>query len=91
MDMNYFEHVAEQYPPDLRERKYEYWARLKRANEDYRQNNKHNSFQEEKEQFERWMAEQWGLNIQIEADGYSPYYTVKDEKKYLLFVLKYAK
>ena len=95
--MNIFEHIVEQYPADLRKTKYEYWARLKRANEDFRSNkpprvmNGYTDFMAEKRAFEQWMLDQWGLEVVVEQDGYSPYYTVIDEKKYLLFLMKYGK
>lgn len=89
--MTLFEHIVDQYPPKLKKKKYEYWRMLKQANEDYRLNNQHNTFQEEKEQFEKWMRNHWGIIVEVEADGYTPYYTVLDEKKYLLFVIKYGK
>lgn len=93
---SFFEHVVEQYPPELKRRKYEYWTRLKRANEDFRAQhvprvvNGYTDFLAEKRAFEQWMFNQWGLEIMVEQDGYSPYYTVKDEHKYLLFCVKYA-
>jgi hypothetical protein len=89
--MTLFEHIVEQYPPALKKKKYEYWTMLKRANEDYRLHNSYGTFQEEKEKFEKWMKDQWGMIVEVEADGYTPYYTVLDEQKYLLFVIKYGK
>jgi hypothetical protein len=94
--MTFFEHIVEQYPADLRKTKYEYWARLKRANEDFRSNNSPRvvngltDFNAEKRAFEQWMLDQWGLEVVVEQDGYSPYYKIEDEKKYLLFVMKYG-
>jgi hypothetical protein len=86
----FFEHVVDQYPPEIRKEKYEYWAMLKQANEEYRQHNEHESFEDEKICFEQWMKDRWGVIVGIESDGYSPYYTVEDENKYLLFCIKYA-
>jgi hypothetical protein len=92
----FFEHVVEQYPPELKRQKYEYWTRLKRANEDFRAryvprvDNVYTDFLAEKRAFEQWMLDQWGLDVVVEQDGYSPYYTVRDEQKYLLFVLRYS-
>jgi hypothetical protein len=96
MMSSFFEHIVEQYPADLRKTKYEYWSRLKRANEDFRDNrppcvmNGYTDFMAEKRAFEQWMFDQWGLEVVVEQDGYSPYYTVKDEQKYLLFCMKYV-
>lgn len=91
-----FEHVVDQYPQSLREKKYQYWRMLRAANEDFRAShvprvvNGLSDFLVEKAAFERWMLDQWGLEVVVEQDGYSPYYTVRDEQKYLLFCLKYA-
>jgi len=85
-----FEHIADQYPPELRRKKYQYWAMLKRANEEYRQDNHHPSFSEEKAGFEQWMRDQWGVAVAVEENGYTPYYTVVDQRKYLLFEIKYG-
>lgn len=92
----FFEHVVEQYPAELKKKKYEYWRMLARANEDFRAShvprvvNGLSDFLAEKAAFERWMLDQWGLEVVVEQDGYSPYYTVRDEQKYLLFCIKYA-
>jgi len=85
-----FSHIADQYPPELRRKKYQYWQRLTRANEDYRREYDHkNDFAEEKIDFGRWMRDQWGLKIDMETEGITPYYTIVDEQKYLLFLIKY--
>ena len=92
----FFEHVLEQYPPELKRQKYEYWTRLKQANEDFRAShtprvvNGYTDFLAEKRAFEQWMLDQWGLEVVVEQDGYSPYYRVIDERKNLLFELKYS-
>lgn len=70
--------------------KYEYWQMLKCANEEYRQLYSHHSFEEEKAGFEFWTQDQWGLDVSVEADGHTPYYTVKNENKYLLFQLMFS-
>ena len=91
-----FEHVVDQYPQSLREKKYHYRRMLRAANEYAdgshvpRVVNGLSDFLAEKAAFERWMLDQWGLEVVVEQDGYSPYYTVRDEQKYLLFCLKYA-
>jgi hypothetical protein len=91
-----FQHVVDQYPQSLREKKYQYWRMLRAANEDFRAVhvprvvNGYTDFLAEKAAFEQWMLDQWGLEICVEQDGYSPYYTVRDEQKYLLFCIKYA-
>jgi hypothetical protein len=92
----FFEHVVEQYPPELRQQKYQYWRMLRAANEDFRVQhvprvvNGYTDFLAEKRAFEQWMLAQWGLEVVVDQDGYSPYYRVVDQQKYLLFELKYA-
>jgi hypothetical protein len=89
--MNYlFSHIADQYPPEIRKKKYQYWDRLVRANEDYRREHDHGEdFEGEKISFYQWMRDQWGLEIDTESADITPYYTVVDEHKYLLFIIKY--
>lgn len=82
----FFEHVVEQYPPDIRKKKYEYWQMLRWANLDYSKE----TGDATPEGFCKWMLEQWGLEVGVESGGYSPYYIVKNENRYLLFQLKYA-
>lgn len=85
-----FEHVVEQYPPEIRMNKYTYWSRLRSANADYRATHSNKDTEEEKLAFQKWMLDQWGLRVGIELEGYSPYFEILDEKKYMLFLLKYA-
>ena len=92
----FFEHVVEQYPPELKKRKYQYLRQIAQANADFRAQhvprvvNGYSDFLAEKRAFEQWMREQWGLEVVVDQDGYGPYYTVVDEQKHLLFELKYA-
>ena len=85
MVKSFFEHVAEQYPNEIKRSKYEYWRKLKRAHIDFESD----SVKTEGE-FVEWMRERWGLAIEMIDGGYSPYYNIVDEKKYLLFTLKYG-
>ena len=85
-----FSHIADQYPPEIRKKKYQYWQRLTRANEEYRREHDHGGdFEGEKISFYQWMQDQWGLKIDVESEGITPYYTVVDEQKHLLFLMKY--
>ena len=92
----FFEHVVEQYPPEFKKKKHEYWCQIALANADFRENrppcrvNGIKDFSDELRAFEQWMREQWGLDMTIGQDGPSPYYIVVDEQKFLLFCLKYA-
>jgi hypothetical protein len=85
-----FPHIADQYPPEIRRQKYQYWQRLIQANKDYRDQHDHGKDSEgEKAGFEQWMRDQWGLEIGMASEGITPYYIVVDQNKYLLFLLKY--
>jgi hypothetical protein len=88
--MKFFEHVAEQYPPELKKKKYEYWNKLRDANADFRRDNHFDDHKDELLKFQQWMLDQWGMRIGTESQGYSPYFEIVDERKYLLFELKYA-
>jgi len=90
MVMNIFEHIVEQYPPEVKKKKYEYWMKLRNANADYRRQHQHDNIKEEQEGFQQWMRDQWGLEVGLESQGYTPYFQVLDERKYLLFELKYV-
>jgi hypothetical protein len=86
MVKDFFSHVVDQYPDELRVAKYGYWQKLRRAHQDYDQESKDQSV----DGFCRWMQDRWGLAIEIVDGGYSPYYNIVDEHKYLLFKIKYG-
>lgn len=82
----FFEHVVDQYPPDIRKKKYEYWQKLRWANLDYSKE----TGDATPEGFCKWMLDRWGIEVGHESAGYSPWHRIVDEKKHLLFELKYA-
>jgi hypothetical protein len=86
MVKSFFEHVADQYPPEIRAKKYEYWQKLRLAQHDYAKSTGNPSTDD----FCKWMQDRWGLAIEIVDGGYSPYYNIIDENKYLLFKIKYG-
>jgi hypothetical protein len=86
MVKDFFSHVVEQYPQDLRRSKYEYWQKLRTANHDYARE----SGDPSPEGFQHWMRDRWGLTVEMIDGGWSPYYNIVDEKKYLLFKIKYG-
>lgn len=67
---------------NLKRKRDEHWARLRRAwvecPSDYRQ------------RYE-WLEEKWGLRVHLSVDGMiTDDYTVVDEKKYLIYLLKFG-
>ena len=88
--ISFFEHIVEQYPANIKEKKYEYWTKLRNANVDYRKIHSSDNVRDEPMKFQQWMLDQWGLKIGLESQGYSPYFEIVDERKYLLFELKYS-
>lgn len=77
-------------PPDLREKKYDHWQRLARANADYRKAHDHSDHQAELEGFLAWMQAQWGIDLDTGILGYTAYYRVVDHNKHLLFQIRYG-
>ena len=61
-----------------------WWDILRRAEVDYRATGG------EKANFQFWITEHYGLRIYYDYDDILPNHDVIDEKKYLLFKLKYA-
>ena len=60
-----------------------WWELLQRAELDYRATGL------PKADFQFWLTDNWGLKIYYDYDGILPNHDVVDEKKYLLFKLKY--
>lgn len=65
--------------------KYNYWMRIRRANRDFTKESGIHSLPP----FIQWMKDQWGIEINYEMGSYTAFYTVLDEQKYILFLLKY--
>jgi len=82
---SFVEHVYDQYPPKLRMEKYEFWRILKRCHNDYNNLRSTDSI----EDFSKYMNDQYGIQIEIVDGNIGPYYNIKDEKKYMLFLLKF--
>lgn len=66
---------------NLKRRRDEHWARLRRAwtecPSDYMQRY-------------QWLEEKWGLRVHMADDMITDEYTVVDEKKYLMYLLKFG-
>ena len=68
----------------LRKQRDQYWQRLKRASTAHDQLNIDRSF-------EQWLKEQWGVCLELTTDGMiTDEYYIVNEKKYLLYLLKFG-
>lgn len=65
---------------EQRRRRNDHWARLKRARVDC--NDTHN--------YPKWLEDTWGIKVHMNAGMITDDYTVVDEKKYTLYLLKYV-
>jgi hypothetical protein len=75
----------------LRNKRDQYWAMLRRAREDFKKIVSPKKYGPDPYAFSHYLQDIYG--IRPELDGYSNYtgdYTILDEKKYLLFLLKYG-
>jgi hypothetical protein len=72
------------------EDRYRYWLGLKKANFDFRKTYPYDDLEEEKKHFQKWMLEVWGISIGWESQGYTGNFEIKDQRKFLLFELKYG-
>lgn len=66
---------------EQRQKRNEHWARLKRARLDCDGISGN---------YPKWLEEQYGLRIHIVDKMITDNYTVVDEKKYLIYLLKYS-
>ena len=71
--------------------KYRYWSMLRGAYQDYHRAQEGTKIRLPMQQnFISWMLEQWGIKVHTDPLGYTEYFDIADEHKYLLFELKYA-
>ena len=70
---------------DFRKRRWDYWAALKLVRKEYmEQNREFDAFD-----FEDYLAGQYGLKMNIVSGNITDGYEIVDEKKYLIFLLKF--
>ncbi len=70
---------------DFRKRRWDYWAALKLVRKEYmEQNREFDAFD-----FEDYLAGQYGLKMNIVGGNITDGYEIVDEKKYLIFLLKF--
>ena len=71
--------------------KYRYWSLLRRAYQDFHKAQEATKIRLPiQHDFVSWMAEHWGIRVHLNPMGYTEYFDIADEHKYLLFELKYA-
>ena len=71
--------------------KYRYWSMLRGAYQDYYRAQEGIKIRlPMQHDFVSWMLEQWGVKVHTDPLGYTEYFDIADEHKYLLFELKYA-
>lgn len=65
-----------------------YWSALRRAHAEFHKQHQGQS-EPESESFIRWMLNSCGVKVLYNGPGISGDYEIVDEKKYLLFLMKY--
>jgi hypothetical protein len=70
---------------DFRKRRWDYWAALKVVRKEYMEQNK----QFDAYDFEDYLIGQYGLKMNIVGGNITDGYEIVDEKKYLIFLLKF--
>ena len=65
---------------NLKRKRDEHWARLRNAWAECDLSYKHRD----------WLEEKWGLRVHMADDMITDEYTVVDEKKYLMYLLKFG-
>ena len=70
---------------DFRKRRWDYWAALKVVRKEYMEQNKEFDAYD----FEDYLVGQYGLRMNIVGGNITDGYEIVDEKKYLIFLLKF--
>ena len=71
---------------DKRKKRWDYWSVLKKIRVEYMEHNKEFDAYE----FEDYVNSKYGLQMNIVNGNITDDYEITDEKKYLIFVLKYV-
>lgn len=72
---------------EQRKKRWDYWAALKKIRKEYMQDIASGEF--DAFDFEDYIEENYGIKMQIVNGNITDGYQVMDEKKYLIFLLKY--
>jgi len=69
-----------------------YWLRLKSAKNEYHVQRAYSSDGSTLHGFKQYMRDVYGVVIESDSEGYTlPTYTIIDEQKHLIFLLKHSK
>lgn len=74
---------------DSKQSKLLYWQRLRLARNEYANETNNRSAVFETDGFSQWMNNKYGIQLEFVDGGISGAYTVTDEKKLMMFLLKY--
>jgi hypothetical protein len=72
---------------EFRKNRWNYWAALKLVRREYQEQNKYTEF--DAYDFEDYLEGKYGVRMNIVNGNITDGYTIMDEKKYLIFLLKY--
>ena len=72
---------------NFRKKRWDYWAALKLVRKEYMQDAKFGQF--DAYDFEDYIEKKYGIKMQIVNGNITDGYKVMDEKKYLIFLLKF--
>ena len=85
-----FQEQAAELMEERRKRHY-YWAMLRQANDDFKKIVSPKKYGSNVYAFSYYLQDIYGLRPELDGSGnYTGDYTILDEKKYLLFLLKYG-
>lgn len=72
---------------DQRKKRWDYWAALKQIRKEYMRDAKNGQF--DAYDFEDYIEEKYGIKMMIVDGNITDGYKIMDEKKYIVFLLKY--
>jgi len=84
------EHAIHDWEREKKSKRFEYWHRLRLAKEDYY--GIYDRLTETTPEFYQHLKKQYGIKLDFDSSGnITDTYQIVDEKKYMLFILKYPK
>ena len=72
---------------NFRKKRWDYWAALKKVRVEYMQDAKNGQF--DAYDFEDYIEKKYGIKMQIVNGNITDGYKIMDEKKYIVFLLKF--
>ena len=84
------EHTMQDWDREKKSRRFEHWHRLRLAKQDYY--GIYDRLTETTPEFYQHLKKQYGIKLDFDSSGsITDTYQILDEKKYMLFILKYPK